>query len=114
MAKKSSSPHFAPLQRVVAEPITEAAEQAALDEQRRRLRDEDQGDAPRSKAAARVLSLCRQLSAKERLALLTQLASQVSSDRQLELLERLLIRLPPQDLQQLEEKVTPRLHKRAT
>jgi uncharacterized tellurite resistance protein B-like protein len=60
-----------------------------------------------------VLHLCRQLSAKERLALLAQLASQVGSDGQLELLERLLVRLPPKALQQTEEELGPRL-RRAT
>jgi hypothetical protein len=113
MAKKSAPPHFAPLQRVVAEPITDPAEQAAIDELRRRLRDENEAvvrhevGAPLAKGAARVLHLCRQLPAKERLALLTQLTSQLSSDGQLELLERLLVRLPPKALKRLEEEIGP-------
>src|SRR5947209_3971574 len=40
MAKNPSHvPRIGPLQRVVAEPITDPAEQAALDEQRRRIRE---------------------------------------------------------------------------
>jgi hypothetical protein len=44
MSKKGSPPpRIAPLQRVVAEPITDPAEQAALDKIRKRLKGKQRG-----------------------------------------------------------------------
>src|SRR5262249_11738850 len=119
MARKSPQPHFGPLQRVVAESITDPAEQAAIDAQRRRLRAEQQAvgrptpDTPLSKGSAQVLQMAKQLSTKERLALLTQLTSQLNSDGQLELLERLLVRLPLKTRKRLEEEIGSQLRQRA-
>jgi hypothetical protein len=115
MAKKPFvPPRIAPLQRVVAEPITDPAEQATLDA----CRKQQQGGSSagrlrtngRLKAGpARVLELCRRLPAQERPALLARLASQLDPEVQLECLAPLLAALPPALLRQLEEELRPRL-----
>src|SRR5690349_11962405 len=98
MAKNTASTwHVAPLQRVVAEPITDPAEQATLDEQRQRTRAES-GTHPTESAeisassgiAGRVLDLSRQLSAAERCSLLARLGAELSAEQQLELLAQVL------------------------
>jgi len=117
MAKKAPRPlRIAPLQRVVAEPITDPAEQAALDalhqRQSKRMAAYPTADNGQIKAGpARVLGLCRQLGGEERLQLLTKLASQSSAESQLECLAHLLVELPPSLLHQVEEEIRPQLAK---
>jgi hypothetical protein len=113
----STPPHFAPLRRLAAEPVTDPAEQAALDEQRKR----QQGAGPRSLTrggaggpAARVLDLCRQLPAEDWLPLLSRLAAQLSPDQRLELLAHLLSHLPPDALRQVEGELQDRVGRPAT
>jgi hypothetical protein len=116
MAKKTSLPlRIAPLQRVVAEPITDPSEQAALDERRKRpegtpsVRPRENGR--RKSGAARVLALCHRLSAEERRSLLVRLAAQVPAEAHRECLAQLLAALAPELLHQLEDELRPRLAK---
>src|SRR4051812_27659298 len=100
MAKKTFvAMRIAPLQRVVAEPITDSAELAALEACRKQQQTER--DAGRTRAngrlkagPARVLALCRRLSAKERPALLARWAERLSPEAQLDWLAPLLAALP--------------------
>jgi hypothetical protein len=122
MAKKPSPPpHFAPLQRVKGEPITDPAEQAAIDELRRRHRRADSpvrtGGRVRKASEAPAdgaLDLCRQLPAEDMLPLLTQVAAQLPADEQVGLLERWVAALSPHALQKLEEALHARLGKHPT
>ena len=117
MAKKASRPlRIAPLQRVLAESITDPAEQAALDalQQRKskKMAANRTAENGQIKAGpARVLGLCRQLDGEERLQLLTKLASQSSAEAQLECLAHLLVELSPSLLRQVEEELRPQLAK---
>ncbi len=114
MAKKASPPvRIAPLQRVVAEPITDPAERAVLDAARKRQQEDSpvvrvRGNGRRKAAPSRVLELCRRLPEPERRALLTRLAAQ-APEAQLECLAHLLAVLPPDLLRQLEKDLRPRL-----
>lgn len=76
-------------------PITDPATLAALDRQRRQARDYGAaaritGGAKvrRTPTASQVLRLCHQLTAKERLQVMTQLAGELSADQQAVLLRR--------------------------
>src|SRR4051812_14409108 len=115
MAKHPAPPRVAPLQRVVAEPITDPAEQAALDEQRRRVRNgqpqpsEDASGATPPASASRLLELSRQLPAAERGALLARLGAELPAEQQLELLARVLARLAPEALHPLAGELATRL-----
>lgn len=114
MAKKASPPvRIAPLQRVVAEPITDPAERAALDEACKRPQEDApvvrvRGIGRKNSASSRVLELCRRLPELERSALLMRLATR-TPEAQLECLAHLLAVLPPDLLRQLEEDLRPRL-----
>jgi hypothetical protein len=100
MAEKPSPRlRIAPLQRVRAEPVTDLAEQAALDEVRRRKRS----------VAAGLVSLYRQLPLEERASLIARLAAEVPEDTQVELLAELAAQLPPGVLPALEEELQTRL-----
>ena len=116
MAKNTSPPRVAQLQRVVAEPITDPAEQAALDEQRRRARGNDEplseengASATQPGAAPRLLELSRQLSKEEQGALFARLGAELPTERRFELLARVLGQLPPENLRLLEGELTARL-----
>jgi hypothetical protein len=121
MAKNTSSAwRVAPLQRVVAEPITDPAELAALDEQRRRAREngevgatESASAAPQSGIAARVVDLWRQLSPAERGSLLARLGGELPTEQQMELLAQVLAQLGPESLPLLEGELTARLGARS-
>src|SRR5437016_1066459 len=111
--KRSPQFHIAPLQRVVAETVTDPAELAAMDEWRLRQREATSAvrlrENGRMKAGpSRVLKLCRRLPAEERLALLTRLAAQLPADAQLDCLAQLLADLPTDLLRQLEGELRPR------
>jgi hypothetical protein len=122
MAKNSSLPyHVAPLQRVVAEEITDPAEQQALDELRRRLRQDAQptpasGSIPilPSVLVSRVVALCRQLPAAERGPLLARLGAELSAEQQDALLAQVVAQLPAAALQPLEGELSTRLGKCAS
>jgi hypothetical protein len=122
MSKNASLPyHIAPLQRVVAEEITDPAEQQALDELRRRLQQEAQampalGSNPTlpSVLASRVVDLCRQLPAAERGPLLARLGAELSADQQGALLAQVVAQLPAAALQPLEGELCARLGKCAS
>jgi len=103
------------LQRVVAEAITDPAEQAALDEQRRRARQngelfstENQSAALQTVTASPLLGLARQLPTAERASLLARLGAELSEEQQIELLARVLSQLSPEALHPVEEEVTAR------
>ena len=119
MGKNASPLRIAPLQRVVAEPITDPAEQATLDELRRRERDnvplqptQLATRGAESAAISQVLDLSQHLSAEERVSLLARLAADVPAERQLELLAQMMSQLSPAALQSLEEELAARLGKR--
>src|SRR2546421_12208432 len=109
MVKKSHPVRIAPLQKVVAEPVTDPSEQAALDRQRRRR----QGVRTRTpkRVSSSVFELFRQLPAAERPLLLGQVAASLSPEEQLGLLEDLTARLPPDVARKLEEELRARLLK---
>jgi glycine/serine hydroxymethyltransferase len=116
MTKKPSRPlHIAPLQRVVAEPITDPAEQAAIDEKRRlwkaarAARRRRSAQPANGTAVSSVLSQVRQLPTDDRLGFLAQLAGHLSPDVQLELLEQTLLRLPSEALERLAEELRVRV-----
>ena len=57
MSKKTELPlRIAPLQRVIAQPITDPAEQAALDKFRKRLKQKQAGQAKMPRPSARDAS----------------------------------------------------------
>jgi len=115
MSKKPSpAPRIAPLQRVVAEPILDTAEQAALDEQRKENKKVaytvgPQDDGQRMTAASAVLELGRRLPAEEMPSFLAQLMFQFSSDGQLQLLNHLVAQLHPEVLLHLEQALHARI-----
>src|SRR5437899_1168010 len=95
----------AQLQRIVAEEITEPAEQQVLDDQRRQARDrgaEEFTPAPQSALVARMLELCRPLPSAERGTLLARLVAELPAEQQFGLLALVLARLPVVVLQPLE------------
>ena len=97
MAKSTQPPpRVVPLQRVTAEPINDPAERAALDEQRRRARQESdtvpETGTTQPVMASRLLELSRQLPAEERSALLARLGAALPAEQQCELLARVLAR----------------------
>ncbi|MCI0465103.1 MAG: hypothetical protein L0Z62_49915 [Gemmataceae bacterium] len=106
--RPSDRPHMAPFQEFALEPVTDPAEQAALD---RKLRESGEGGviraggvaAPRKATLSKVQELCRQLPAQARLKLITRLAAELSSDGQRKLVKQLLSQLPPDAFQQQEE-----------
>jgi hypothetical protein len=100
MAEKPSPRlRIAPLQKVKAVPITDPAEQAAIDEIRRRTRQ----------VAAGLVRLYRQLPEGERAPLIARLASELTDDAQLELVAELAAKLPAAVLPALEEELQARL-----
>lgn len=120
MPRKTTPPfHVAPLQRVVAEPITDPAEQRALDElcKKSRPRTESalctESSAKGPKKVARTLDLCSHLSAQELCMLVAQLAAQLSADGQQEVLASILVQLSSKAIRQLEQEVQSRLGKHA-
>jgi hypothetical protein len=113
MEKKSRPVRLAPLQRVVAEPVTDPSEQTALDEQRHR---QDNGvntrgrvGPPQPEGPSPVVELCRQLSEEELpiwvMRMARMAADVLSTQGQLELLEELVTRLPADAARQLEEEL---------
>jgi hypothetical protein len=109
MTKKTSKPNrTAPLQKFRVRPITDPAEQAALDERLKRSEE-----ACASKRAAEgpsrkgmplaVLELCQHLSAEERLLVTTGLAEQLPLEQRMGLLELLTTQLPPEARDEFEE-----------
>src|SRR2546421_12796054 len=114
MAKKSPPVRFAPLQKVVAEPVTDWSEQAALDRQRRPRQNSVRprgGKRTPTRTPSPVFDLFRQLPAEERPSLLVQVAASLSPEEQLELLEELTARLPANAARKLEEALRARLLK---
>jgi DNA-directed RNA polymerase specialized sigma24 family protein len=116
MAKNAPPFRVAPLQKVVAEPIIDPAEQSALDELRRREQAAAEppltpatANGPEPGVATRALQLAQQLSARERALLLAELATGLPPERQLELLARVLSHLSPEVLPALEEELAARL-----
>ena len=94
MQRKSSPPQIAPLQRVAAEPITDADEQAALDKLRAPSEPRSDTGSVRPTPDEAALRLCRQLPAEERLSLVVEMAALLSTHERRELAERLLAELP--------------------
>src|SRR5262249_17306199 len=116
--RKSSRPiSFSPLQRIVAEDITDPAERAALDEARNQHRRREarqaqlRGEVEMPKRLSRILDLCRQLPECERAGLLARLAAQLSPDEQLEVLADVLLRLATEALRQLEDELRSHIAK---
>jgi hypothetical protein len=114
----NSKPKYpvAPLQRVVAEAITDPAEQQALDEFRRRLRDRvvhtpspESMEAPQPALVTRVVDLCSQLPETARGTLLVRLQSELSAEQQFHLLADVVAQLPASTLQSLETEFSARL-----
>lgn len=105
--RPSESPRIAPLQEFTLEPVTDAAEQAALDHKLREGREAvvraRGGAAPKKATPSKVQELYKQLPGHARLELMTRLAAELSSDEQRKLVEQLLSQFPPDALQQLEE-----------
>src|SRR5437899_2482005 len=111
MTKKASKPvRTAPLQQFTVRPITDPAEQEALDERIKRseaavarglARDVASGEM----TAAVVLELCRQLSADERPQVVLELASRLSLAQQRELVERLTAQWPRETVRSFEERL---------
>jgi hypothetical protein len=101
MTEKPSPPfRIVPLQRLAAEPITDSAEQAALDEQRKRSAEER--SAVRTRAGApRPDSVT--------FTELVDLVQQLPLDDQLLLAEHLLGQLPADALRHLQEQLRGRL-----
>ncbi len=97
MADEPSPPvRFAPLQRLTAEPITDPAEQAALDERRRAWRagippdgPDCDGQSSLPMAPAQILECCDRMPAGERLALFTELFARLTPSEQADLLKQL-------------------------
>src|SRR5437016_1057827 len=118
MPKKPAPLRIAPLQRVVAEPVTDPAEPTVLDGRQEPPR---RGGAVRTRGAtrssgstaSRVLDLSRWLPADERLPLLTRLAARLPPRSQLALLERLAALLPTDALRQAEHELRTRLGEQA-
>jgi len=117
MTKKSPPFRIAPLQKVVAEPVTDLAEQANLDQQRGRrskaIRTRGGNHIPEP-VPSPVFTLCQQLPAEDRPALLMQVASLLSPEEQLDLLEQLTAQLPAGVARQLEEELRTRLAQRSS
>jgi hypothetical protein len=119
MAKTPTTPwRMLPLQKAIAEPITDPAEQAALDEKRRRHRKAAPAAGPRKRrptreaketAVAGLLRLARQLAPEDRRMLLTKLAAQLPPDAELELLGQALVQLPLDALDRLAEELRARI-----
>jgi hypothetical protein len=116
MAKNTSRLRVAPLQRVVAEPITDPAEQAALDVQRRRARDnglllptEDGTATPPPAAASRLLELSRRLPAEQRVALLARVSAALPVEQQFMILAQALAPLVSECLHALEGELIAQL-----
>jgi hypothetical protein len=95
MDKRVRTGRGAPLQRVMAEPVSDPAEQAALDEERRRQ------PGPTSSLAG----LYGQLTPEDQLAFLIRMAAQLSPEAQLAFLEQLASLLPTDVARQLEEEL---------
>jgi hypothetical protein len=88
MTEKPSPPfRIAPLQRLAAEPITDPAEQAALDEQRKRsaerrpaVRTRGGAPSPDSITFTELVDLVQQLPVDDRLLLVEHLLGQLPTD----------------------------------
>jgi hypothetical protein len=107
MAKKKSAPwRIAPLQRIVAEPITDADEQARLDLVRRR---QVAGRADLKCGLGRVLKKLQGLAERDRVSLLGRLAARLPAPAQLDCLAQMLAAVPPEVLRELEQELSPRL-----
>jgi hypothetical protein len=101
MANKSRKPPgSAGLQELTLVPITDPAEQAALEERIRQANDvgaaavdtRDGIRVPQTATPPQVVALCRRLSPEERFALLTQMADELPADQQLALVKRFRVR----------------------
>jgi hypothetical protein len=109
MTKKTSKPYrTAPLQKFRVRPITDPAEQAALDERLKRSEEAcaseraAEGSSPKGLPLA-VLELCRHLSAEGRLLVANGLTEQLSLEERIGLLKLLTTQLPPEALDECEE-----------
>jgi hypothetical protein len=115
MEEKSRRYRLAPLQKVLAEPVTDPAEQVELDEQRHREPNvaRTRGTVRSSETAApsAVAELCRQLPAEDRSSLLVRMAALLSPEAQLDLIEQLATGFPADIARQLEEELRARLAK---
>ncbi len=94
--------HMAPPQELAVEPITDAAEQAVLDERLRQsgevapsVRTPGSGRRLKKATTSEVLALTQELSAEERFRLAAQLVAQLSPDKRVKLLEKLTAQRPP-------------------
>src|SRR4051794_2417005 len=103
--KPSSPAPIGPLQRVVAQPVTDPAELAAIEEMRKRQRQDV--PAVRTRGSARVRGAGSTASGHEP-GDLEALAATLSADELLAALERLVDRLGPDALRRLEERVRNR------
>jgi hypothetical protein len=97
------------------EPITDSAEQAAIDKRRRQAQkglaaDRTQADLPGPATGTlfQVIELCHKLPPEERSLLLTRLAGELSPDQQLALVRQLAAQLRPDARQQLEKELRRR------
>jgi hypothetical protein len=133
MTEKKSPPfRIAPLQRIAADPITDPAERAALDEQRKRpaqtwsaagvdadLPSDAQDTAaeglppaqqPTAAPVTEVLQRIEQFPAQQQLLLLMKLTGQLPADGRRALAEQLMGQLPADVLKLLEERLRARLN----
>jgi len=99
MTKKQKPLRMAPLQRLAVKPIEDPAEQAALDGRLRQSEDAASDgrvgkSAPGRITASVVLELCRQLSAKARLTVASELTTLLPVEQGIEVLERWASQLP--------------------
>jgi hypothetical protein len=93
MANQSHKPRrMAPLQQLELVPIADLGKQAALDQQRRQVKDAVPGGRIQggvkmweAATASQALDLCRRLSPKERFLVLAQLVQELPPDQQLAL-----------------------------
>ena len=108
MSKKKNPFRMAPLQRLAVKPIEDLAEQAALDA---RLKQSEEAAStagvgsgtPSRLTASVVLELCRQLSAKARLTVASELTTQLLVEQRTEILERWASELPAEFRRHLAE-----------
>src|SRR5438128_6842717 len=98
---------IAPLQRIVAEEITDPAEIAAEEEARKRRVEAKE-------AAARLLARCQRLSSEKLRAVLASVASRLGPLYQWDFLEDMARRLPADQLRQVDEELRPRRADKST
>ena len=109
MEEKLRRRRIAPLRKVQAEVVTDPAEQAEFDEERRR--QPNVALTLGAAASLAIVELCRQLPTEERSSLLRQMAAGLSPEAQLDLLEELAADLPADLARRLEEQLRARLAK---